>query len=56
MAHCLGFLHSAGQFEATSPDLTLNGGVHREQRKNDFKLGFEILETYPACCRVQVYP
>ena len=28
-----------GQFKATSPDLTLNGGLCREQYRNDLKLG-----------------
>ena len=42
-------LPSAGQFKAaTSPDLTLNGDLYREQYKNGLNLGIEIILNYPA--------
>ena len=37
----------AGQFKATSPDLTLNGGLFREKYQNGLKLGIETI-TYPV--------
>ena len=36
-----------GQFKATSPDLTLNGGLYREKYQNSLKLGIEIILNYP---------
>ena len=39
--------NQAGQFNATSPDLTLNGGLHREFYQNGLKLEAEIRVNYP---------
>ena len=38
----------AGQFKATSPDLTLNGGLYREEYPNGLKLGIEIILNCPV--------
>ena len=40
-------LHYTAQFKATSPDLTLDGGLYKEQYQNGFKLGFETVLNYP---------
>ena len=36
-----------GQFKATSPKITPNGGSYREEYQNGFKLGIEIVLEYP---------
>ena len=41
-------LASAAQLKATSPDLTLNGGLHREKYHNGLKLGGGIILNYPG--------
>ena len=38
----------AGQFKATSPHLTLNGGLYREWYQNCLKLGMEIVLSFPG--------
>ena len=35
-------------FGDTSPDLTLNGGLHREKYHNGLKLGGGIILNYPG--------
>ena len=37
----------SGPFKATSPDLTLNGGLYREWYRNGLELGIEIILDYP---------
>ena len=39
--------HFWGQFTATSPDLTLHGGVFTEQYQNGLESGTEIIPNYP---------
>ena len=34
------------QFKATSPDLTLDGGLYREQYPNGLTLGIEFILNY----------
>ena len=34
-----------GQTKATSPDLTLNGGLYREQYQDDLKLGMDFFQV-----------
>ena len=36
-----------GQFKATTPDLTLAGGLYKEQYQNGYKLGLETVLNYP---------
>ena len=44
-----------GQSRATSPDLTLNGGLYREKYQNGLKLGFEIILHYPVLTNAAVH-
>ena len=37
-----------GNLKATSPDLTLNGGLFREQYQTGVKLGTELVLNYPG--------
>ena len=37
-----------GQFKATSPDLTLNGGLHRAEYQHGLNLGIETILSYPS--------
>ena len=37
---------STGLLEATSPDLTLNGALYREQYQHGFKLGIDFILNY----------
>ena len=39
---------SIRQFSATSPGLTLNDGLYREQYQNGLELGTEVILNYPA--------
>ena len=40
-------LELTGQFKASSPDLTLNGGLSRGYYQDGLKLGIEIISSYP---------
>ena len=44
-----------GQYNATSPDLTLNGGVFRAYFQNGLKLGIEIILRYPVPLNPEPY-
>ena len=43
------------QFKATSPDLTLNGGLNTEQYQNGLKFGVEIILNYPVSIQLPAY-
>ena len=38
----------SGQLMATSPDLTLNGGLCREYYQSGLKLGIELILNFPV--------
>ena len=42
-----GFDMFVRQLEVSSPDLTLNGGLYREEYQNGLELGIGIIPSYP---------